>query len=46
LEGVTIWIIINKYHEYKEKIRNLHGDVIEHIGTEIFDMESLEDLKQ
>ncbi len=32
--------------EYKEKIRNLSGDVIEHIGTEIFDMESLEDLKK
>ncbi len=32
--------------EYKEKIRNLVGDVIEHIGTEIFDMESLEDLKK
>ncbi len=26
--------------------RNLSGDVIEHIGTEIFDMESLEDLKK
>ncbi|WP_346931233.1 DUF4351 domain-containing protein [Clostridium sp.] len=32
--------------EYKEKIRNLSGDVIEHICTEIFDMESLEDLKK
>ncbi|MEW8995729.1 DUF4351 domain-containing protein [Clostridium sp.] len=32
--------------EYKEKIRSLSGDVIEHIGTEIFDMESLEDLKK
>ncbi|WP_346917052.1 DUF4351 domain-containing protein [Clostridium sp.] len=28
------------------KIRSLSGDVIEHIGTEIFDMESLEDLKK
>ncbi|WP_346867635.1 DUF4351 domain-containing protein [Clostridium sp. UBA1353] len=32
--------------EYKEKIRNLSEAVIENIGTEIFDMESLEELKK
>lgn len=32
--------------EYKEKFRNLSGYVIEHIGTEIFNIESLEDLKK
>ncbi|MBE6060904.1 MAG: DUF4351 domain-containing protein [Clostridium sulfidigenes] len=32
--------------EYKEKIRNLSEAAIENIGTEIFDMESLEELKK
>ncbi|MEG1254850.1 DUF4351 domain-containing protein [Clostridium sp.] len=32
--------------EYREKIKELSSEVLEVIGTEIFDMESVEDLKK